>query len=137
MKPRLRSHLTFSAVRLSICVEAWSTGAWPTCCRHVLHEQRIDTDLCQTGDKILGGLELILIEDGVDGDIDLRAEAVGIVAQRLDILHTVACSGAGTEMVGTDIHGIGAMTDGGKAAFEVLGGRQEFKGTHAEVLITR
>ena len=105
--------------------------------RHVLHEQGIDTDLCQTGDKILGGLELILIEDGVDGDIDLRAEAVGVVAQRPDILHTVACSGAGTEMVGTDIHGIGTMADGGKATFEVLGGRQEFKGTHVEVLITR
>ena len=98
--------------------------------RHVLHEEGIDANLGKLGNELLGGIKLVVIYNGIDGDIDLRAKKMGKVAQGMDVGDAVACRGTRAKVVGTDIHGIGTVTNGGNAALKVLGWRQEFQCSH-------
>ena len=93
---------------------------------HVLHQQGIDASLSQFGHQLLHGLQLFLVDDGVDGDIDLGTILMGIAAQGPDVGYRVAGRRAGTEAVGPDIHSIGPMTDGSHATFKVLGRCEKF-----------
>ncbi len=97
---------------------------------HVLHEDGIHPDLGKPRDELLRGIELVVIDDGVDGDIHFRPELMGEVAQGTDVADAVACRGARAEVVGADIHGIGTVADGGNAALQVLGRGQEFQCSH-------
>lgn len=91
-------------------------------CRHVLHEQCVDTDLGKLRDELLSGIKLIVIYNSIDGDVDLRAKEMGKVAQGMDVGNAVACRGTRAKVVGTDIHGIGTVADGGNAALKFLAG---------------
>ena len=94
---------------------------------HVLDEDGIDTDSPEILKELAGGIEFIVVEDGIDGYIDLDAEGMGIFAELADVVDTVACRRTGSETRRPDIDGIGAMIDGGYATCEVLGRRQQFK----------
>ena len=71
-------------------------------------------------------LLLVLMEKRVDSRIDLRPEAVGIVAELLDVLGGIARRRPCSEARGTDIDGIRSVVDGCDAAFEVAGRGEKF-----------
>ena len=77
--------------------------------------------------KLTGVINLIIIEDSIDGHIDLHTKGTGILAELSDIVDTVACRRTRSEARGSDIDGVGAMVDGRHAASQVLGRSQQFK----------
>lgn len=78
-------------------------------------------------DELAGCLELVVVDDGVDGDVDLGTILMGIAAERTDVVDAVACRHTGAKLLGTDIDGIGTMVDGCDAALQILGRCQQFK----------
>ncbi len=67
----------------------------------------------------------MVVEQGVDGDIDPRPVAVGVPHQGGDVLERIAGPGAGAELGRADIDGVGAAVDGGASDVEVLGRGEE------------
>ena len=65
-------------------------------------------------------VEFIVVDDGIDGDIDLCTKGMGIVAELADIVDTIAYSCTSAKTGGTDIYGIGTMVDGCDAIFKIL-----------------
>ena len=65
-------------------------------------------------------VKLIIIDNGVDGDIDLSAKRMGVVTELANIIDTIANSCTGAKTGGSDINGIGTMIDGGDAIFKIL-----------------
>ena len=87
---------------------------------HVLNEDRINMSLLQILQEMAHIVELIIIDDGVDGDIDLNTKGMRIVAEFPDIIDTIAYSCPGTKTRRANIHGISTMIDGGDAIFKIL-----------------
>ena len=83
---------------------------------HVLQEDGIDTYLVEFGNHLQCVFQLIVIDDGVDGDVNLRLKLVGVVTKLLDVFQRVAGCRACPETRGTDIDGIGSMLDGSDTA---------------------
>lgn len=65
---------------------------------HVLHEQRVDAYRRQPPDESHGLVELLVVDDGIDGDVDLCAKLMGIVAKARYVVGTVACRRPCSEM---------------------------------------
>ena len=57
---------------------------------HVLHQQRVDTHLRQGPQERARVLKFVLVDNGVDRDIHLGAELMGIEAQLTDVVQRVA-----------------------------------------------
>ena len=89
---------------------------------HVLNKDGIGTGLLEILKEAAQIVELVVVDDGVDRDIDLCAEGMGIVAELADIVDTIANRSTGTEARGTDIDGIGTVVDGRHTIFKILGG---------------
>ena len=102
---------------------------------HVLNEHGIDVGRCQLGKQLAGGAELCVEDNGVDRDIDLDPKLMGIAAQLMDVVDTVARRGTCTEARRTDVDGIGTMVDGRHSALQVLGGGQKLKTCHHSILL--
>ena len=85
----------------------------------VLHDEGIDTEAVEVPDETFGGGELVVVEDGVDSDVDADTEGVGIFHQVADVVERIAGGGTGTEARSTDIDGIGTMVNGGNATGKV------------------
>ena len=94
---------------------------------HVLNKNGIHTCVAERLQQVSDLVEFMLIDDGVDRDIDPGAEAMGILAQRLDVADAVAGGSPGTKLRGTDIDGIGTMVNGSHATFQVPGRCQQLK----------
>jgi len=67
-----------------------------------------------------GVVQFVVIDNGVDRDLDLRSKLMGIMAKRTDVVNTVACCRPGTETRCTNINGIGTMVNGRDATFQIL-----------------
>ena len=72
-------------------------------------------------------LDFVVAQDGIQGDKDLRAEAMGEVAQARDIGDLVAGAVAGAEDRAADIDGIGAVPDGLDTEVGILRRGEEFE----------
>ena len=94
---------------------------------HVLHDQRIGPCLVDLMGQAPGLLQLVVVQQGIEGDEDLGAEAVGMARQRLDVLEAVACCAAGTEGGAPHVDGVGAVVDGLDAIGKVLGRGQQLQ----------
>ena len=77
--------------------------------------------------EALGIFQLIVVDNGIDSDIDLGIKLMGIVAELTDIVNTIACSYTGTKLSGTNIDGISAMVNGRYATLQILGRSQQFE----------
>lgn len=125
-KPTVESHQALSAVRQSHC-----TGMQlpvPQLLRpnlpehtHVLQEESIHTNLVQFHDHPERIFHLLIIDDGVDGNVNLGAKLVGILAEQANIIQRIACGCTGAEAWSANIHGISAMVDGCDATLQILG----------------
>ena len=94
--------------------------------RHILHEDSIDTSLCQLLYELSGGFKFIVIEDSVYSNIYLHTKRTGIVTKTTDVVDTVPNSRTGSKTRGTDINGICTMVYGRHATLQILGGRKKF-----------
>lgn len=66
-------------------------------------------------------VEFVVMEQGIDSDINLGIKLMGIVTKCSNILYTIICCCPGTKTCGTDVHSISTMVDSSNAAFEVFG----------------
>ncbi len=94
---------------------------------HVLHDQRIGTGFINLVGQPLGLLQLVIVQQGIEGDKYLGTETVGVTRQRFDIFEGVARRTAGAKGGATHVDGIGAMVDGFDAVGEVLGRSQQLQ----------
>ena len=98
---------------------------------HVLHEDGIDTGIPEVGQQPTGVVELIVVDYGIDRDVDFGPKLMGIAAQLADVIDAVACCHTGTKTAGTDVDGVGPVVDGSNATLQVLGRCQQFKPTQS------
>ena len=103
---------------------------------HILNEDGIYPTLLQLVEQLAGGLQLVVVDDGVDGDIDLSLELMGVAAQLGNIGHAVASSSTGTEALRTNIDSIGTVVDGSLTTLQVLSRSQQFEFSHHLLLLT-
>ncbi len=94
---------------------------------HILHDERIGTRFIDLVGQAPGLLQLVIVQQSVEGDKDLGAETVGVARQRFDILDGVARRTAGAKGRAAHVDGIGAMVDGFDAVGEVLGRSQQLQ----------
>ncbi len=94
---------------------------------HILHDERICSCFIDLVGQPPGLLQLMIVQQGVEGDKDLGAETVGVARQRLDILDGVARRTAGAKGRPPHVDGIGTMVDGFDAVGEVLGRSQQLQ----------
>ncbi len=94
---------------------------------HVLHDQRIGPRFIDLVGQPPGLLQLVIVQQGVEGDEDLGAEAVGMARQRFDILYAVARRTAGAKGGAAHVDGVGTVIDGFDAVGEVLGRSQQLQ----------
>ena len=90
--------------------------------RHILNQDGISSCIGQISKQLTGGLQLIIVDNGIDGDIDLRTEKMGVIAEFANVVDTIAYRCPGTEARCADIDGICSMIDGSDAIFQILGG---------------
>ena len=101
---------------------------------HILNENSIDTNLGELVEQAVGVVQLLVVDDGIDGDVDLGPKRMGKAAEFGNIGHAVARSSARTKSRSADVDGIRTVIDGGFAAFQVLGRSQQFKLYHPYLL---
>ncbi len=95
---------------------------------HVLQDQGVGPGLVHLPGQAARFLDFVVAENRVEGDEDLRVEAVGEGRQALDVLHRIAGADPGAEGRPADIHRIGAVPDRLDADVGILGGGEEFEG---------
>ncbi len=94
---------------------------------HVLHDQRIDADLVQLVDQRPRGFQLVVMQDGVDGDEHPCMKQMGEFHQLGNVRHVVLGVVPRTEARAADIHRIGAMQDGLAGNAGVTGRGEQFE----------
>lgn len=87
---------------------------------HVLHKDGIDSYLYQLLKQLAYILKLIIVEDGIHRDIDLRTEGMGIVTETVDVLNCITDSSTRSKTGGTYIDSIGTVVNSRNAALEIL-----------------
>ena len=87
---------------------------------HVLDEDGIDTSLLQLLNELAGGIEFTIVEDGIDGGVDLHSEGMGIVAELADIADAIAHCCTGSETGSAYIDRIGTVVDSRDATRQIL-----------------
>ena len=98
---------------------------------HILHEDGIDTGIPEVSQQLTGVVELIVVDYGIDRDVDLGPKLMGIAAQLADVIDAVACCHTGTKAAGTDVDGVGPVVDVSNATLQVLGRCQQLKFTQS------
>ena len=93
---------------------------------HILNQDGIGTSILQVEKKTTSSLQFMIVENGVDRDINSHTVTMRILAKLADVIGTVAYGSTSTKLTGTNIDGIGAMVDSSHAALQVLGRCQQF-----------
>ena len=90
---------------------------------HVLNDQGIRPGLVKLPDHLLGLCQLLFFQDSVQGHVNTSRIEMGVIAKLPYIVQRITGGGTGSELRGTDIHGIGAMVNRLPAANQILSGR--------------
>ena len=94
---------------------------------HILNQNGIHTRLVELVYQLPGSLQLVIIDNGIDGYENLHRKLVGILTKPADVVKAIARRSPGTEARRPDIYRISTMVDGSHAALQVLGGCQQFQ----------
>ena len=97
---------------------------------HVLHEEGIGAGIGQFLHQVPHLRHLLIIDQGIEGDIDLGLELVRMTAQAPYVIDRVDSGGPGTKLRCAYIDSVGTMVDGGDTALQVLGRCQQFQFSH-------
>ena len=88
--------------------------------RHVLNEEGIYTCIPQVEKQPARILQFVVVENGIDRDIDLNPKWMGIAAQPTDVFDTIASRRPGSKTRSSYIYGICTMVDSRDATFKIL-----------------
>jgi hypothetical protein len=114
LKAELLKHLGFLGsgdVELRRGVEFYRGEVHP-CERKVLHDEGIYTDFVELMNEVFNALELMVVDDGVERDVNLCSIGVGVFAQAFDVGERIACRGASAILRSSDVNGISSVVDG-------------------------
>lgn len=90
----------------------------------VLDDQRVDAGVVELMDQLAGRLQLVVVQDGVDGGEHPGMVAPGKFHQACDFAHFVAGVVPRTKAWATDVHGVGAMQNGLAGNGDIAGGAE-------------
>ena len=93
---------------------------------HILNQDGIGTSILQVEKKTTSSLQLMIVENGVDRDVNTHTVTMRILAKLANVIGTVAYCSTSTKLTGTNIDGIGSMVDSSHAALQILGRCQQF-----------
>ena len=93
---------------------------------HILHDEGIGADAVELADEAFGFAQFVVVEQGVEGDVDAGVEAVGQVDESGQVVEAVTGGRAGTESGSPDVDGIGPVKDCLLPDFGILGRGQQF-----------
>lgn len=93
----------------------------------VLHDQRIDAGIVQLMDQLARWLQLVVMEDGIDGGEHPRMVAPGELHQFGDLADFVAGVVPRAEARAADIDGVSAVQDGFAGNRHVAGRAEQFQ----------
>ena len=79
---------------------------------HVLDDQRVDAGVPAVVGELARRRQLVVAQDGVEGDVDAGVELVRERDEFGDVLHRIARLVAGAEGRAADVHRVGAVQDG-------------------------
>ena len=94
---------------------------------HILDDQGIRTRFIQLMSQLLGHGQFIILQQGIEGDIDMGPEAVGKAAQLLDILHAISGCRPSTKGRPADIDRIGTVADRLNAGLQIFSRSQKLQ----------
>ena len=94
---------------------------------HVLNDEGIHSCVVQLPHQFTGGLQLIVAQDGVDGDKNAAVKAVSVFHQPGNVAHAVVRTGPCPEPRSTDVNRIGPVVDGFHANVGSAGGGEQFE----------
>ena len=94
---------------------------------HVLDDERVGAGLVQLPGELARRLQLVVAQDGVEGDEDACVKAVRVARQPLDVGQRVAGAGTGAETGAANVDGVGAVVDGFDADVRIARGAEQFK----------
>jgi len=94
---------------------------------HVLDDERIRPGLVHLPGHLARVLQLVVAQDGVQGNEDAAVEPVGVADEPLQLAQVVAGGGARSEGRAADVDGIRAMVHGLDADVGIARGREQFK----------
>ena len=94
---------------------------------HVLHEHSIDPSPVQLFEQDFHVVNFIVVNNGVNGEIHLDTELVGISAQFLYVRDRISGSGPCPKHFSTNIHGVCPMVDSRHSTLQVFCRSKQFK----------
>ena len=92
---------------------------------HVLHNECIHPRVVQLADHLLSFLQLVVAQDGVQGNVDRHIIYMGEIAERADVVDRVTGRGACSKLGCADIDGVSAVQHGLPAARQILSRSQQ------------
>ena len=92
-----------------------------------LNDERIHPGVMQLPGQLASGLELVVAQDGVEGDEDAAVKAMGVLHQPGDVLHAVVGRRARTKRRAADVDSVRAVLDGLDADVGRAGGGEQFE----------
>ena len=99
----------------------------------ILRDEGIDTGFVELTDHHFGFAQFIVVENGVERDVDARAIQVGKIANATYIFDRVSGCGTRPEGGASYIYGVRAATNGFESGFRIFGGTKQFYGSHWRV----
>ena len=98
----------------------------------IRHEKCVDIQSLQRFQKSGQAADIIVVSENIHRHIDFFSPGVGICRPFPDFLRRkVSRSGAQSEILTSEIHGIGPVIDGDLQFFQITGGRQQFHLFHS------
>ena len=97
---------------------------------HILHDEGIYPNAIELPNQSFGFFQFLVLQDGIQRDIDTHAEKMGIFHQLGNVFEGVGCRSAGTELRRPNIHGICSVIHGFNATFQVSGRGKQFYASH-------
>ena len=97
---------------------------------HVLDEDGINTEALELSNKTQRILPLIVIDEGVDSDVDGGAKLVGIGTELGNVVKTIASSLSCTKTGCANIDGVSTMVYCSHSTSQILGRGEEFYRLH-------
>ena len=94
---------------------------------HILNQDGIHPGFVKLVYQTPGSLQLVIIDNGVDGDKNLHPELVGIRTELADVVNAVARRCPGTKARCPDIDGICTVVDSSETTLQILGRCQQFQ----------
>ena len=95
--------------------------------RHILDDECVNPDFVELAYHQFHLLQFLLIDDGVDGDIDLGTEEVCEIYKTLDVIDGIGGRRPCSECWRTDINSVGTVADGLDADVGRSCRRQQFQ----------